>query len=169
MTSNDLDRPAYEQAEAGRTHYIEEAVRVYLMRDLGGNDVWVIDPASFGEPLCSDHEDGPANPECRCERPDECESVVDRMREVVLPCGEELTHMLASALGYTVSKKQTPCANTRQIDTPTERKTLMTTNLPDFATARTVTDLAALNATHAAERPHLAQSPINRNRTPHVH
>lgn len=36
----------------------------------------------------------------------------------------------------------------------------MTTNLPDFTATRTVTDLAALNATYAAERPHLAQSPI---------
>lgn len=105
MTSNELARPAYELAEVCGTHYIEEVARVYLMRDLGGTDAWVIDPASFGEPLYSDHEDGPVNPECRCERPDECEAVVDRMREVVLPCGEELMHMLAAALGYAVTKK----------------------------------------------------------------
>ena len=29
-----------EQAEARGTHYIEEGVRVYLMRDLSGTDTW---------------------------------------------------------------------------------------------------------------------------------
>lgn len=68
---------ASDRAAAQGTHYVEEAVRVYLMRDLDDADRWVIDPTSFGDPLFSDYdENGPLNEECQCERPDECEAVV---------------------------------------------------------------------------------------------
>ncbi|MCX5046225.1 hypothetical protein OG921_23930 [Aldersonia sp. NBC_00410] len=87
------------------THYIEEAVRVYLMRDLDGTDRWVIDPTTFGDPLFSDYADhGPVRDECQCGRPDECAAVVARMLKVTMPDGEELLHMLAAALGWTVTK-----------------------------------------------------------------
>ena len=59
-------------------HYIEEAVRVYLMRAVDGTDTWIIDPTCFGESLYSDY-DKLQNPECRCERPEECADVLDRM------------------------------------------------------------------------------------------
>ncbi|MFF0818629.1 hypothetical protein ACFYVR_26300 [Rhodococcus sp. NPDC003318] len=97
-------------AERG-THYVEEAVRVYLMRDLNGADRWVIDPTTFGDPLFSEYSDygdsGPVNDECRCERPDECAAVVERMSRVGMPDGEELMRMLAAARGYTVTRTAT--------------------------------------------------------------
>ncbi len=40
-----------ERAAAHGAHYIEETVRVYLMRDLAGTDTWVIDPTCFGDAL----------------------------------------------------------------------------------------------------------------------
>ncbi|MFZ2175683.1 MAG: hypothetical protein WAW17_16925 [Rhodococcus sp. (in: high G+C Gram-positive bacteria)] len=94
---------ASDLAAARGTHYIEEAVRVYLMRDLDGENTWVIDPSTFGEGLYSDYED-PVNVECQCERPDECEAVAAQMSRVDLPDGKELMHMLAAALGYTATK-----------------------------------------------------------------
>ncbi|PCK23277.1 hypothetical protein [Rhodococcus qingshengii] len=93
-----------EQAEARGTHYIEGAVQVYLMRDLDGTDAWVVDPSSFGESLYSDHDKGLENGECRCGNPAECEAVKIRMAMANLPDGEELMHMLADSLGYTVTK-----------------------------------------------------------------
>lgn len=92
-----------EQAEARGTHYIEEGVRVYLMRDLSGTDTWVVDPSSFGESLCSDYEDL-ENGNCLCGKPAECEAIKGRMAMANLPDGEELMHMLADSLGYTVTK-----------------------------------------------------------------
>lgn len=93
-----------EQAEAKGAHYIEEAVRVYLMRDLDGADKWVIDPTTFGDSLFSEYDDVPQNHECLCERPDDCAATVQRMQALTLPNGEELFQMLADALGYTVTK-----------------------------------------------------------------
>lgn len=93
-----------ERADANGTHFIEEAVRVYLMRDLDGTDKWVIDPTCFSEGLYSDYERGPVNSECRCGNPAECEAVKLRMDAAYLPDGEELMHMLADALGYTLTK-----------------------------------------------------------------
>lgn len=93
-----------EQAEKRGTHYIEEAVRVYLMRDLNGTDAWVIDPSSFGESLCTDYDEGLESGNCLCGKPDECEAVKGRMAMANLPDGEELMHMLADSLGYTVTK-----------------------------------------------------------------
>ncbi|WP_301851087.1 hypothetical protein [Rhodococcus pyridinivorans] len=94
---------ASDQAQEKGTHYIEEAVRVYLMRDLDGKDKWVIDPASFGEPLHSDYDE-PLATECLCDRADDCTATVSRMKDVSLPDGSELMYMLAEALGYTVTK-----------------------------------------------------------------
>lgn len=94
-----------EHAAARGTHYIEEAVRVYLMRDPNGTDTWVVDPASFDEPLCSDYNQ-PLNPECRCGDSADCNRVRWRMAEVDLPDGEELMFLLAAARGYTVIKTE---------------------------------------------------------------
>lgn len=91
------------QTEAQGTHYIEEAVRVYLMRDLDGADRWVIDPTTFGDALFSEYDYEPQNPECLCGRPDDCAATVERMQAIDLPNGEELLQMLADALGYTVT------------------------------------------------------------------
>lgn len=92
-----------KHALAHNEHYIEEAVRVYLMRAVDGTDTWIIDPTCFGESLFSDYDE-PQNSECLCERPEECADVLDRMRGVGLPDGKELMFMLAAALGYTVTK-----------------------------------------------------------------
>lgn len=94
-----------ERAAARGAHYIEEAVRVYLMRDLNGTDTWVIDPTCFGDSLYSEYPE-PQNPECLCERPDECGQILDRMTQVDLPDGTELMFMLAAALGYTLTKAE---------------------------------------------------------------
>ncbi len=48
--------------------------------------------------------DEPQNSECRCETPDECADIVDRMDKVGLPDGEDLMFMLAAALGYTLTQ-----------------------------------------------------------------
>ncbi|MYV32001.1 hypothetical protein GQ649_32915 [Rhodococcus sp. DSM 6344] len=95
---------ASDRAVLKGAHYVEEAVRVYLMRDLDGSNTWVIDPTTFGEPLYSDYDDGPVIEECQCERPDECAGVVKVMSGIGLPDGEELMWMLADGLGYSVAK-----------------------------------------------------------------
>ena len=95
---------ASDRAALKGAHYVEEAVRVYLMRDLDGSNTWVIDPTTFGEPLYSDYDDGPVSEECQCERPDECAGVVKVMSGIGLPGGEELMRMLADGLGYSVAK-----------------------------------------------------------------
>ncbi|WP_404316301.1 hypothetical protein [Prescottella equi] len=99
-TAPSFVHPAEQATECG-SHYIEGAVRVYLMRDLAGIDQWVIDPASFGSSLPAEET---SNNECRCARPAECADVRTRMHMAELPDGEELMHMLADSLGYTVAK-----------------------------------------------------------------
>lgn len=37
-----------DQAEQRGTHYIEDSLSVYVMRDLDGADKWVLDPSVFG-------------------------------------------------------------------------------------------------------------------------
>lgn len=96
----------YDQAEQAGTHYIEESVQVYLMRDPKGTDTWVIDPATIDGMGLSSNYDEIQNPECRCEQPDECAATVARMENVDLPDAEELLRMLADALGYTVTAMQ---------------------------------------------------------------
>lgn len=93
-----------DEAAALGTHYIEDAVRVYLMRDLSGIDKWVIDPASFGESLPSEWQEGILSDECQCANPAECDAVRLRMVMVDRPDGEELMHMLADSLDYTLTK-----------------------------------------------------------------
>lgn len=92
-----------DKAQAKGTHYLEEAVRVYLMRDLDGADRWVIDPTCFGEGLYSEYDEIEQS-ECQCENSDECDAVKDRMTQVPMPDGEELMRMFAEALGYTLTK-----------------------------------------------------------------
>lgn len=74
-----MRRRSYATQRPSMASLIEEAVRVYLMRDLDGSNTWVIDPTAFGEPLYSDHDDGPVSEECQCERPDECAGVLKAM------------------------------------------------------------------------------------------
>ncbi|WP_346923054.1 hypothetical protein [Glutamicibacter creatinolyticus] len=101
LTAPAFVHPSDQAAERG-SHYVEGAVRVYLMRDLADTDKWVIDPASFGSSLELDDEI--INSECQCEKPQECDAVRTRMHHAEQPDGEELMHMLADALGYTVTK-----------------------------------------------------------------
>ncbi|MEE2062195.1 hypothetical protein [Rhodococcus artemisiae] len=92
-----------ERAAARGAHYIEESVSVYLMRDLAGTNTWVIDPANFDVALETNY-DMPSNAECPCAVPEECAEIRHRMHFAPTPDGEELMHMLADALGYTVTK-----------------------------------------------------------------
>ncbi len=59
----------------------------------------VIDPANFDVALETNY-DMPVNAECPCAVPE----IRHRMHFVSTPDGEELMHMLADALGYTVTK-----------------------------------------------------------------
>lgn len=94
------------EAAAKGTHYIEEAVRVYLMRDLDGAAKWVVDPATVdGHPLESDYDGGPVSAECLCDRPAECRAAVESMDEVDMPTATELLVLLAESLGYTIAKE----------------------------------------------------------------
>ncbi|MGO4205664.1 hypothetical protein AB4Z09_28815 [Rhodococcus sp. TAF43] len=71
--------PSEPAAERG-SHYVEGAVRAYLMRDLADTDKWVLDPSSFGDGLFSDYDEhGPVSAECQCEKPEECAAVVGRL------------------------------------------------------------------------------------------
>ncbi|MET4614080.1 hypothetical protein ABIC28_005093 [Rhodococcus sp. PvR044] len=96
---------ASDQAAVNGTHYIEEVVRVPLMRDLDGINLWVLDPAALDLAPESDY-DGPQNRECRCGQPEECAVVVNEMAEESLPDAEELMHILATALGFTAIKNE---------------------------------------------------------------
>ncbi|MDV7357669.1 hypothetical protein R4282_32260 [Rhodococcus oxybenzonivorans] len=98
-----------ERALERGTHYIEESVWVYLMRDWDGTDRWVLDPVTVdGCGLDSGLEDGARNTECMCEEKAECNAIRERMDKVYLPAAEELMHLLAESLGYTVTKAVRP-------------------------------------------------------------
>lgn len=84
-------------------HVIEDAVSVYLMRDPDDQDRWVVAPLALdGSPLFSTHEGYPSNDECACDDKATCNAVLTRMTQSGLPTGEELLHLLADALGYTL-------------------------------------------------------------------
>ncbi|WP_137725656.1 hypothetical protein [Prescottella subtropica] len=102
MTATHAPIHPADQATECDSHYIGGTVRVRLMRDLSGTDSWVVDPASFGTSLDLEHP--VENTECRCTDPDDCERIRMRMFLADLPDGEELMHMLADSLGYTVTK-----------------------------------------------------------------
>nr|WP_250776434.1 hypothetical protein [Rhodococcus sp. MSC1_016] len=94
-----------ERALERGTHYIEESVWVYLMRDWDGTDRWVLDPVTVdGCGLDSGLEDGARNSECMCDNKAECNAIRERMDKVYLPTAEDLMHLLAASLGYTVTK-----------------------------------------------------------------
>ncbi|MBO8150837.1 hypothetical protein HYG77_36645 (plasmid) [Rhodococcus sp. ZPP] len=98
-----------ERALERGTHYIEESIWVYLMRDWDGTDRWVLDPVTVdGCGLDSGLEDGARNSECMCDNQAECSAIRDRMDKVYLPTAEELLHLLAESLGYTVSNAVQP-------------------------------------------------------------
>ena len=94
-----------ERALTRGTHYIEESIWVYLMRDWDGIDRWVLDPVTVdGCGLDSGLEDGARNSECMCEDKDECNAIRDRMDRAALPSADDLLHLLAESLGYTVTR-----------------------------------------------------------------
>ncbi|SED97784.1 hypothetical protein [Rhodococcus koreensis] len=94
-----------ERALARGTHYIEESIWVYLMRDWDGIDRWVLDPVTVdGCGLDSGLEDGARNSECMCEDQAECDAVRDRMDRAPLPSADDLLHLLAESLGYTLTR-----------------------------------------------------------------
>lgn len=84
------------------THYIEESVSVYLMRDPDGVDDWILDPTTVsGEALDSTLEHGPEIGNCECGQSSECARIAAQMGSVAaLPNGHQLLVMLAAALGY---------------------------------------------------------------------
>ncbi len=92
-----------DQAEQRGSHYIEDSLSVYVMRDLGGTDKWVLDPSTFGESLYTSYEK-PETGNCQCGKPEECEAAALRMGMASTPDAEELMHMLADHLGYTLTK-----------------------------------------------------------------
>ena len=95
-----------ERALDSGSHYIEESVWVYLMRDWDGTDRWVLDPVTVdGYGLDSGLEDGARNSECMCEDQAECNAIRDRMDRAALPTATDLMHLLADSLGYTLTKR----------------------------------------------------------------
>lgn len=44
------------------------------------------------------------NSECMCEDKDECNAIRDRMDRADLPSADDLLHLLAESLGYTVTR-----------------------------------------------------------------
>ncbi|QYB00663.1 hypothetical protein I1A62_06960 (plasmid) [Rhodococcus sp. USK10] len=92
-----------ERALARGTHDLKESFWVYLMRDREGIDRWVLDPVTVdGCGLDSGLGDGARNTECMCEDEDECDGVRDRMDR--LPSVDDLLHLRAESLGYTVTR-----------------------------------------------------------------
>ncbi|UOT03557.1 hypothetical protein MPY17_32240 [Rhodococcus opacus] len=108
--TNDTPTPQVHMSQAERalergSHYIEESVCVYLMRDWDGTDRWVLDPVTVdGYGLDSGLENGARNSECMCEDQAECNAIRDRMDRAALPTAEVLMHLLADLLGYSVTK-----------------------------------------------------------------
>ncbi|MDF3310458.1 hypothetical protein P3H15_36180 [Rhodococcus sp. T2V] len=91
-----------ERALARGTHSIEESIWVYLMRDWDGIDRWVLDPVTVDCcGLDSGLENGARNSECMCEDRTGCDAVRDR---TALPSADDLLHLLAESLGYTVTR-----------------------------------------------------------------
>lgn len=88
-----------------RAHYIEESVKVYLMRDPHGRDRWVIDPSTVdGHTLDSDL-DYPEAGNCECGNDHDCGRTAARMAAAHLPTGHDLLLMLADTLGYDLTKQ----------------------------------------------------------------
>ena len=105
MTTTNIPTPAEvcrtqgERALDRGTHYIEESIWIYLMRDWDGIDRWVLDPVTVDG--CG-LDNGARNSECMCEDKDECTAIQDRMER--LPSTDDLLHLLAESLGYTVTR-----------------------------------------------------------------
>ncbi|QYA99721.1 hypothetical protein I1A62_00590 (plasmid) [Rhodococcus sp. USK10] len=98
-----------ERALARGTHYIEESIWVYLMRDWDGVDRWVLDPVAVdGCGLDSGLENGARNSECMCEDREACDAIRDRMDRAPLPSADDLLHLLADSLGYTLTRADQP-------------------------------------------------------------
>ncbi|WP_016881389.1 MULTISPECIES: hypothetical protein [unclassified Rhodococcus (in: high G+C Gram-positive bacteria)] len=95
-----------ERALERGSHYIEESIWVYLMRDWGGTDRWVLDPVTVdGHGLDSGLENGARNSECMCEDQTECNAIRARMDRAALPTAGDLLHLLADSLGYILTKR----------------------------------------------------------------
>jgi hypothetical protein len=89
----------YNQRNPPATHFIEQAVTVYLRLGDDGTH-WIVDgPTVDGYPLDSTYPDpGATNTECGCGRPDECNGVRAHADTLAMPTGAELLAMLAAAL-----------------------------------------------------------------------
>ncbi|WP_241031635.1 hypothetical protein [Rhodococcus koreensis] len=61
------------------THYVEESIWVYLMRDWDGIDRWVLDPVTVDGCGLDSGLDGARDSECMCEDKDECNAIWDWM------------------------------------------------------------------------------------------
>jgi hypothetical protein len=85
-------------------HYIEESVAVYLQRDPKGTDTWVLEDPDGG--LDTNYDDGPEWRNCECGASDDVHrEVAERMeKKAPFPDLEDLFHMMAKSLGYTVTK-----------------------------------------------------------------
>ncbi|WP_431816620.1 hypothetical protein [Gordonia jacobaea] len=91
--------------EDPRAHYIEESVKVYLMRHPDGRDAWVIDPSCLDGYALDSSLDRPLSEECECGNEADCERVEARMAAAHLPNAHNLLEMLADTLGYTLTKQ----------------------------------------------------------------
>ncbi|MDJ0403952.1 hypothetical protein QNA23_10705 [Rhodococcus erythropolis] len=88
-------------------HYVEESVLVYLRLD-DKSEKWIVDGSSIdGCALDTSNEDYPFNGDCTCENEEACTAALEHARKTRVPTGDELMHMLAEALGYTLTKKET--------------------------------------------------------------
>lgn len=106
MTSTDDIKYRRRDHEDPRAHYIEESVKVYLMRHPEGHDRWVIDPTCLdGYALDSSIDNYPLSEECDCNNEADCERAAARMTAAHLPSGHDLLVMLADTLGYTLTKQ----------------------------------------------------------------
>lgn len=89
-------------------HKIEEVAKVYLQLNEDGTG-WEIDPVTCdGSPLFG-YDNGPIDDECMCGRSTSVEhmALIGRAEAMDLPTAEELLHLLAEELGYTVTKEGT--------------------------------------------------------------
>jgi hypothetical protein len=90
-------------------HHIEERPGVYIHANRDGTG-WELCDFSLADQGLFGLDNGASNDGCECgdhpggDRP-ECEAWKTRLDALPLPSGEDLMHMLAAALGYSVTSK----------------------------------------------------------------
>lgn len=100
-----FDTTCHYQPEQG--HFIEDSVTVYLRLD-DKSEKWIVDgPSIDGYPLDSHDDNNPQNRECTCEDATACDKALEYGHKLPLPTAEQLMHLLAESLGYTLTKKET--------------------------------------------------------------